>query len=148
MDIKKLLIFDVVVLACYLFVANPAITGFAVHEWISIGLVIVLFVHCATHFDWIVDTILHARNRKGVRLVKIVVDILLVVVFMICSISGIMVSGAVLPTFGLFATGYFFWDPLHAASAKLFLALFLIHIGLSWKMIIATLKRKNGNQEE
>ena len=144
MDIKKLLIFDVVVLACYLLVANPIITGFAIHEWISVGLLIVLFAH----FDWIVDTILHARNRKGIRLVKIVVDILLIVVFMICSISGIMVSGAVLPTFGLFATGYFFWDPLHAASAKLFLALFLIHIGLSWKMIIATLKRKNGNQDE
>ena len=38
-----------------------------------------------------------------------------------------LVSATVLPAFGLFAPGYFVWDPLHAASAKVLLALVLVH---------------------
>ncbi|MDO4289622.1 MAG: hypothetical protein Q4C41_00135 [Eggerthellaceae bacterium] len=48
-----------------------------------------------------------------------------------------MVSGAVLPAFGLYATGYFFWNPLHAASAKVLLALLLIHVAVNVRRIAA-----------
>ena len=44
-----------------------------------------------------------------------------------CAVSGVLVSATVLPTFGLFAPGYFVWDPLHAVSAKVLLALVLVH---------------------
>ena len=42
---------------------------------------------------------------------------------MACAVSGIMVSGDVLRAFGWYAEGYYFWDPLHAVSAKVLLAL-------------------------
>ena len=45
-----------------------------------------------------------------------------------CVVSGIMVSGALLPSLGLYATGYYFWDPVHALSAKVLLAALLVHI--------------------
>ena len=35
-----------------------------------------------------------------------------------CVVSGVMVSGTVLPSMGLYASGYHFWDPLHAVAAK------------------------------
>lgn len=41
--------------------------------------------------------------------------------------SAALVSATVLPAFGLFAPGYFVWDPLHAASAKVLLTLVLVH---------------------
>lgn len=44
-----------------------------------------------------------------------------------CVVSGVFVSATVLSAFGLFAPGYFVWDPLHAASAKVLLALVLVH---------------------
>ena len=53
----------------------------------------------------------------------------------VCAVSGVMVSGAVLPAFGLYAEGYFFWDPLHAASAKVLLALLLVHVAVHWRWL-------------
>ncbi|MEI3231991.1 MAG: DUF4405 domain-containing protein [Gordonibacter pamelaeae] len=47
---------------------------------------------------------------------------------MVCVVSGVLVSGAVLPALGYYAQGYYFWDPLHAVSAKVLLALLLVHV--------------------
>ena len=55
-----------------------------------------------------------ARPSWG-RTGNLVLDLLIVVVLMAVTVSGVMVSGAVLPTFGWYAQGYYFWDPLHAA---------------------------------
>ena len=64
-----------------------------------------------------------------------VLDALIVVAFMTCTVSGVLVSGAVLPAFGLYADGFFFWDPLHAASAKVLLALLVVHVVAHWRWI-------------
>lgn len=101
---RKMLAFDVVVLVVYLAAANPAITGIGVHEWLGLGVCLVL-------------------------------DALIAAALAVCAVSGVMVSGAVLPAFGLYAEGYFFWDPLHAASAKVLLALLLVHVVVHWRWL-------------
>ncbi len=58
-----------------------------------------------------------------------------------CAASGVMVSGAVLPSLGLYATGYFFWDPLHALSAKALLAALLVHVATRGLALLASLRR-------
>ncbi len=56
---------------------------------------------------------------------------------MMVMVSGILISGAVLPTLGLHAKGYYFWNPLHAMSAKMLLALLLVHMVVHWKVVLA-----------
>ncbi len=46
----------------------------------------------------------------------------LLVALAFCVVSGAMVSGTLLPSLGFYATGYYFWGPLHALSAKVLLA--------------------------
>ena len=50
-----------------------------------------------------------------------------------------MESGAILPALGWYAEGYFFWAPLHAAAAKVLLALIVVHLALdgaaAWRLI-------------
>ena len=58
---------------------------------------------------------------------KAALDAALFLALAVCVVSGALVSATVLPAFGLFAPGYFVWDPLHAASAKVLLALVLVH---------------------
>ena len=53
MDGKRLAV-DVVALAVYALVANPAWTGIGLHEWASLGLLVVFVDHCAMHADWVV----------------------------------------------------------------------------------------------
>ena len=148
MDLRKSLIVDAIVLVVYAVAANPAVTGIGVHEWLGVGALVVLVVHAAMHVDYLVETIRHAAHRRGMRLAKAVLDAALVVVFMLCCVSGLMVSGAVLPAFGLYAEGYYFWDPLHAASAKLLLALLLVHVAANWKLVAAGLKKKGYEHDE
>ena len=51
---------------------------------------------------------------------------MLLVALAACVVSGVMVSGAALPSLGLYATGYSFWDPLHAVAAKVLLAALIV----------------------
>ncbi|NGM17415.1 DUF4405 domain-containing protein [Eggerthellaceae bacterium zg-893] len=148
MDIRRLLAVDAVVLVAYVVAANPAVTGIAVHEWLGLGFLAVIVVHAAMHFDYLVETVRGSAYRRGMRLAKFALDAILVIVLMLCCTSGLMVSGAILPSFGLYAKGYYFWDPLHAVSAKLLLALLLVHAAANGKIVVASLKRKDSDYDE
>ena len=153
MDAKKrnVLVVDLVVLAVYLIAANPALTGIDVHEWLGIAAFVVFVAHAAQHGDWVVETARTAFARPSLgRTGHFVLDALIVVAFMTCTVSGVLVSGAVLPALGLYADGFFFWDPLHAASAKVLLALLVVHVVVHWRWIAGLFRkqRAGGEREE
>ena len=134
-------------------VANPAVTGIALHEWLGLGLFVVFVVHAALHADWVADALRTAFSRPTLaRTGNLVLDALSLVAFMACTVSGIMVSGDVLRAFGLYAEGYYFWDPLHAVSAKVLLALLVVHVAVHAKWIAAWFRKgkagRPGGREE
>jgi hypothetical protein len=132
------LVIDIVALVVYLFVANPAVTGLLIHEWLSLGLLVVCVVHVAAHLDWVQETFRHLlRKATFSARANLVLDILTLLVFVIVMVSGIMVSRHILPAFGLVAPGYFFWNPLHSISAKMLLALLVIHVVVHWRWIVS-----------
>ena len=63
-------------------------------------------------------------------------------------ISGAMVSGTLLPSLGFYATGYYFWGPLHALSAKVLLAALLVHIVLRTPAAASVLRRELARENE
>ena len=143
-DAKKNLVVDVAALAVYLVAANPALTGVGLHEWLGIGVLAVFLVHCAMHAGS-AGAALRGFGRipwgaKG----NLVLDALVLAAFMVVTVSGLLISGAVLPAFGLYAGGYYFWDPLHAIAAKALLALLLVHVVVHWKRLYNFFKKKNG----
>lgn len=136
MDRKKLFAVDAVALAAYLVVATPALTGVAVHEWLGIGVFVVFFVHAVQHAGWVADTVRTALGSPApARVANLVLDALILAAFMVVTVSGVLISGAVLPAFGLYAGGYYFWDPLHAIAAKALLALLLVHVVVHWRWV-------------
>lgn len=144
-EFKKNLVIDVVAIVVYAVVANPALTGIGLHEWLSLGVFVAFLVHVAMHVDWVVDACRSGFGQGGLaRTGNLVLDVLILVVFAVCVVSGLMVSGALLQAFGVYATGYFFWDPLHAASAKALLALLLVHVVAHWGWISHMVFRKKG----
>lgn len=148
MDRKNLAV-DVVALVVYLVVANPALTGIGLHEWLGLGVLVVFLVHGAVHVEWILDVVRASRKHSSwTRTGNLVLDGLILVAFMVVTVSGLLISGAVLPTFGLYAPGYYFWDPLHAVAAKVLLALLLVHVVLHWKWLASFLKREKGETRD
>ncbi len=140
---------DAAALLVCAFVANPALTGISVHEWAGLGLLVVFLVHAAMHAGWAADAMRTAfRNPAWARTGNLVLDALIVVVFMVCTVSGLLVSGAVLPAFGYYADGYYFWDPLHAVSAKMLLALLLVHVVVHAKWLMRFFKKGKGGQDD
>ncbi|OUO90840.1 hypothetical protein B5F40_05080 [Gordonibacter sp. An230] len=139
---RRNLIVDIAALAAYLVVANPALTGIGLHEWLGLGVFVAFFVHLLLHADWAVEALRGSFSHPSWgRTGNLALDLLIVLVFMAATVSGVMVSGAVLPALGLYAEGYYFWDPLHAMSAKALLALLLVHVVVHWKWIARFLKK-------
>ena len=101
--------FDIVVLVVYLLAANPGLTGISLHEFVGLG----AFAVMATHLIASAAGFL-GRGRPS----RFALNTVLLLALATCVVSGVMVSATVLPALGLYATGYHFWDPLHALAAK------------------------------
>lgn len=128
MQVRNLVV-DAVALVVYALAANPSVTGIGVHEWVGLGLAVLLLAHCALHAGWVADAVPGAVRRPSwTRTGNLLLDAVSFAAFAVVTVSGVLVSGAVLPAFGLYADGYYFWDPLHAISAKVLLALLLVHL--------------------
>lgn len=139
------LVIDAVALVAYVIVSLPSLTGVAPHEWLGLAVAVVLIVHLAQHLGHVVSSARRAASpgpARAVRAGRAVLAVLLGIALAVCVTSGVMVSGAVLPAFGLYAEGYYFWNPLHAVSAKVLLALLLIHLFLNAGMAYRLLQRK------
>lgn len=119
---RKRLALDGAVLTVYVVSANPAFTGVPAHEWAGIGAFLLLAAHCAARGMW--------RGNRGKGLALSILNALILLACALCGVSGVMVSGTVLPALELFANCYYFWDPLHAVAAKLLLALLLVHVAI------------------
>lgn len=139
---RKIIAVDIAALVGLVVVLNPAVTGVGLHEWVGLGAFALLFVHCVQHFDWIAETIAGmVRRPVPTRVGNFVLDALILVALVVVMLSGLLVSGAVLPSLGLFANGYYFWDPLHAISAKVLLALLLVHVAVHGKWLLNFFRR-------
>ena len=131
----RMLVVDVLALALYIVVSLPALTGVGPHEWLGVGLV--LLVHGVQHADFVTRLLSGHRSLRAAG--RVLLDVALVIAVVVVVLSGLMESGAVLLSFGLYAEGYYFWGPLHAASAKVLLALLIVHgalnIGSVWRLM-------------
>ncbi|WP_165170054.1 DUF4405 domain-containing protein [Adlercreutzia sp. ZJ242] len=128
---KRKMILDVLMLVAYLVAANPVMTGIPLHEYLGLGVFVVMAVHIALSAGGLVG-----HGRWG----YLALNVVLLVSLAVCMVSGVMVSGTVLPALGLYATGYFFWDPLHALSAKVLLAALLVHLVLRGPVVWAWIR--------
>lgn len=128
-------LFDIAVLAVYLLAANPLLTGIPLHEFLGLGAFVVVAAHVVASGEG-----LGGRGRVG----QLVLNAVLLLALAACVVSGVMVSGTVLPSLGLYATGYHFWDPLHAVAAKVLLAALLVHVVVRAPAALVVLRQRRG----
>ncbi|OUO91716.1 hypothetical protein B5F40_02440 [Gordonibacter sp. An230] len=141
--------FDVALLAAYALAAVPALTGAGAHEWLGLVVVATLLVHCGRRGTPPSRGQDYASAFPRAAAGRAVLNGLIVLALAVCAVSGVMVSGAVLPSLGLYAQGYFLWDPVHAASAKILMALILMHLALNARVVMTAARglrvRRRGN---
>ena len=144
MNARRTLVADAVVLAAYAVAANPAVTGIPLHEWVSLAVVLVALIHLGARCL----KPLESARSGATGAARSALDLALLVSLAAVAVSGVMVSGDVLPSLGLFATGYFFWGPLHATAAKVLLALILVHLAVHARWIVGAIRCKRREAPE
>lgn len=142
----RMLVVDVLALALYIVVSLPALTGVGLHEWLGLGVGLVLLVHGAQHADFVARLLSGRRSLRAAG--RALLDAALVIAVVVVMLSGLMESGAVLLSFGLYAEGYYFWGPLHAASAKVLLALLVVHGALNIGALRRLIQRPRAGEAE
>ena len=107
----------------------------ACHGFLGLGAFIMVAAHVVESGEG-----LGGRGRVG----QLVLNAVLLLALAVCVVSGVMVSGTVLPSLGLYASGYHFWDPLHAVAAKVLLAALLVHLVVRAPAALAVLRQRRG----
>ena len=124
---KRKAALDAVAAALFAVAVLPQVTGVAAHEWLGIAALAALLAHLAARLDALAGLCRAAARGSLLALARVALDAALFLALAVCVVSGALVSATVLPAFGLFASGYFVWAPLNAASAKVLITLVLVH---------------------
>lgn len=115
---------------------SPALTGMAIHEWLSLALAVAAIVHLLLHWQWIVNVLRRFVGRMpGQARLNLALNLILFIAFTIVTFTGILISREALPLFGIVLTPNRTWSGLHRWSADLIVFIVGVHIALHWKWI-------------
>ncbi len=114
------------------------------HTWISLGMIVFALIHLILHWNWVVNTTKKIFNRTKLGKANkknVLVDVVLGISFLICSLSGVYlfvvpeVKGGlgVDPGFILSRTG---WDMVHTWSGVVFTGSAILHFVFHWNWIV------------
>ena len=120
---------------------NPAVTGIALHEWLSVAAAATMFVHLVVNWEWCVRVA--SRLFQGLASssrLNFVVDTALFVVAVGVMLSGLMVSQSILPFFGLHPAASPIWVFVHSVTADAVIVLMLTHLVLHWRWLVRAIR--------
>jgi len=124
---------------------NPAWTGIAVHEWLSVAVFVPLLFHVIINWDWtmrVIETL--AEKARTTSRINLVVDVALFVATVAVVLSGLMVSRAIAGLLGIVLTPSAIWVAVHSVSANAVIALLLVHFALHVGWIADVVRRIAG----
>jgi hypothetical protein len=142
MSTRSRLLLDVTMFAALVIAFYPAWTGLAIHEWVSIAVIVPLLVHLIINWDWtvriintFVDRLLHATR------LNLLIDVALFVSTVAVMLSGLLISQVLAAALGLMVAMSPVWVAVHSVSANATIALLLVHLALHWRWITVAARR-------
>jgi hypothetical protein len=132
---------DALLLVAYTLAYSLGFTGIATHEWLGIGLGVILLVHLTLHWDWVIRTTRKLLRPGGRERFIWLVNLLLLLTMTLCVASGILISEVALPALGITVPASSFWRQVHDTTATLTLILVPIHAALRWRWIVGMARR-------
>lgn len=133
--------FDLAMLLGFCVVQSVRLGGIAFHEWLGIALIAVFVAHLLLSWNWISaqTSYLVRRVRRG--RIGYLLNFALFVITVIVIFTGMMISEAALPAFGINMQFNAYWRQLHALSSNLMTLLVGLHVALNWDWILKTIRQ-------
>jgi hypothetical protein len=117
-------------------------TGLLWHEWLGLAIIPALVVHLLLNWEWVAATARRTfRRMTGTLRFSAVLNTALFVAMTLVSVSGVLISEAVVPGLAIGGTGRGFWRFLHTQSANATLLIVGLHIALHWRWILQTVRQ-------
>jgi hypothetical protein len=142
-NINKInLFFDFIIFIAFLITTAPHFSGIPIHEWLSLALAVAVIAHLLLHWSWVVETIRRTfKTLPRATRINSILNTALFIDFVIITFTGIAISEAALPLFGIHVTPNFSWRRLHDQASNIGLVLIGLHIAVHWDWILSTVKR-------
>lgn len=136
------LILDLLVLALFITVNIPQLTGLVGHEWVSFVFVAPFLVHLTMNWKWIVSVFARLfKKLPGETRFNQIWDLLLFIMMTLVIFSGTVVSEAALPALNIHIEIDPFWRSIHTGMANLLMLMFGVHFTMHWKWIVSNFRR-------
>ncbi|MDO6516616.1 DUF4405 domain-containing protein [Zobellia uliginosa] len=120
----------------------PQTTGIAIHEWASFIIILPFFLHLIINWNWIATNSKKFFQRESNKTrFDYILNWTLYVFMIVITVSGIVISEAALPVFGIHFEPDPFWTKIHNLSATLFMLVFGVHIALHWRWILGAFSK-------
>lgn len=131
------LLLDGVSFIAFLAATAPALTGLAIHEWLSIALAGAVVTHLLLHWSWIIGIAQRFFSKASWNSrVNYILNSLLFITFTVIIFTGVMISEVALPMFGLEFARNDTWMQLHRLSSDATVFLMGLHVALHWRWIV------------
>ncbi len=136
------LLLDAASFLAFLILTAPRFTGMAIHEWLGVALGAALITHLLLHWNWLVSITRRFFGAATWRArTNYLLNALLFVCFTVTLFTGLMISRAALPLFGLQPGHDRLWEQLHRLGSDACVILIGLHLGLHWNWIVNTTRR-------
>jgi hypothetical protein len=133
---------DTVLLALFLLLLAPRLTGLPVHEWLGIVVAIPILLHLLLSWTWIATGTkrLLANAPLGSR-INYAINAILFVLVTVEIVSGVAISQAALPSMGIATINDRSWRAVHNLTLSWLKFAIGLHVAINWDWIIAALRR-------
>lgn len=142
MSNKRNLILDILIFVAFLTVANPALTGMTIHEWLALAFAAAIVTHLLFHWKWLVKiTQKFFQKLFHQSRLNYVVDSLFFIAMTAAMFSGLLISKSIMTTLGIHMEVSRSWKTIHTLASDASLILLGLHFALHFKWIVANLQR-------
>lgn len=136
-------VIDLSLLVVFLIATAPQFTGIPWHEWLSLGLAVVVVVHIVFHWQWVVAVATHLLHKTTwPSRLSFALNMLLFVAFTLVTYSGMAISEAAMPFLGIGMVDNRAWRALHHTFSNLSLVIIAVHVALHWRWVVNIFRKR------
>lgn len=132
---------DLVLLAGMVLAVVPFATSIPIHEWVGLLVLLPLLAHLVIDWKWIVTVSqrIFKRQPSEVRF-NYWLNWTQFFLLVLATVSGIVISEAVLPTFGIHIIPDNYWIAMHEISASILIISMGVHVAMHWKWLVNAIR--------
>lgn len=133
------LLVDLALFAAFLIAASPHFTGVTIHEWLGTALGATVITHLLLHWQWLVAVTRRFFHVPWSSRINYILNTLLFIAFTVIIFTGLMISEALLPLFGIQLPQGFIWHRVHSLASDAAVLIVGLHVALHWRWIVHAL---------